>query len=151
MASFWGMGRHWWRATGGCLVAMRCLCPRATGPQGKRIASQAYTACVLRLSHQHTCRTPALFDPLQLLTSWISTARSIAALEELERRHGASFKYIHAWAAITRAAKVVTDSGQPAASAHPLLGRLSQCLKPQLGDCGARELANIVWACGKLG
>ncbi|KAI8475363.1 MAG: hypothetical protein J3K34DRAFT_464874 [Monoraphidium minutum] len=88
----------------------------------------------------------------RVLTSRIKAAADLAALEQLEAQHGGAFGYIQAAAAFTRAAHLAAACGAPPrAASRPLLRRLWRRLQPQLGQCGPRELANTVWACGKLG
>ncbi|KAI8475175.1 MAG: hypothetical protein J3K34DRAFT_517616 [Monoraphidium minutum] len=76
----------------------------------------------------------------------------LAALQQLEAQHGGSFNFIHTAAAFTRAGHLAAARGaRRSAGFHPLLQRLWQRLQPQLGECGPRQLANIVWACSKAG
>ncbi|KAI8475158.1 MAG: hypothetical protein J3K34DRAFT_517600 [Monoraphidium minutum] len=90
--------------------------------------------------------------PPKVLTSRIKGAADLAALEQLEAQRGASFDFIHTSAAFARAGNLAAARGAPPHPAfHPLLRRLWQRLQPQLGECGPRQLANIVWACGKAG
>jgi hypothetical protein len=86
-----------------------------------------------------------------LLTTLIKEAGSLERLQQLEQQHGDSFNFIHTSAAFSRAAHIASSAEQAPGSAHPLMARLWRRLRPQLGDCGARSLANIVWACGKAG
>ncbi|KAI8475198.1 MAG: hypothetical protein J3K34DRAFT_81959 [Monoraphidium minutum] len=84
------------------------------------------------------------------LTSLVQEAPDLAALEQLEAQHGGSFNFIHAAAAFTRAGHLAAAHRAPAA-VHPLMRRLWQRLQPQLSQCSTWALANIVWACGKVG
>ncbi|GBF93376.1 hypothetical protein Rsub_06414 [Raphidocelis subcapitata] len=89
-----------------------------------------------------------MIDP-PLLTARIKGAGSLDALQQLEAQHGSGFDHIHAAAAFTRAAHLVSSGAAPPLDAHSLLRRLSARLSPLLDDCGTRELANTLWACGK--
>ncbi|GBF91357.1 hypothetical protein Rsub_04097 [Raphidocelis subcapitata] len=87
-------------------------------------------------------------DP-PLLTVRIKGADSLGALQQLEAEHGGGFDHIHAAAAFTRAAHLVSSGAAWPLDAHPLLQRLSARLRPLFDDCGTREHANTLWACGK--
>jgi hypothetical protein len=98
-------------------------------------------------------RTSSEKRPLDppLLTALIKAAGSLERLQQLEQQHGDSFNFIHTSAAFSRAGHMASSAEQVPGSAHPLMARLWRRLQPQLDDCRARELANIVWACGKAG
>ena len=85
---------------------------------------------------------------IRRLNSSIRCAPTLADLEQLEQQHGDSFDFIHTLSAFMRAGELANEGGQ-AGDLGPLLGRLWQRLRPQLGKCGPWALANIVWACGK--
>ncbi|GBF91353.1 hypothetical protein Rsub_04093 [Raphidocelis subcapitata] len=87
-------------------------------------------------------------DP-PLLTARIKGADSLDALQQLEAEHGDGFNHIHAAAAFTRAAHLVSSGAARPLDAHPLLQRLSARLRRLFDDCGTREHANTLWACGK--
>jgi len=82
----------------------------------------------------------------------VKNAASLIELEQAEQLHGPSFNFIHISAAFNRAGQLASGRGAaPPASFHPLLRSLWCRLQPQMGECDARALSNVVWACGKAG
>ncbi|GBF97714.1 hypothetical protein Rsub_10878 [Raphidocelis subcapitata] len=84
-----------------------------------------------------------------LLTARIKGADSLSALQQLEAEHGGGFNHIHAAAAFTRTAHLVSSGAARPLDAHPLLQRLSARLRRLFDDCDTRQHANTLWACGK--
>jgi hypothetical protein len=88
-----------------------------------------------------------------VLTAWLKSASTVDRLLQLVQQHAAELNLIHISAAYTQAVTLCRNSvlpqQQPAAvqqlfsQLHQLAGKLQQ-------QCRARELANIIWACGRL-
>ncbi|GBF93371.1 hypothetical protein Rsub_06409 [Raphidocelis subcapitata] len=95
-----------------------------------------------RVGGNHTISPPRL-------TALIKGAGSLDALQQLEAQHGDGFNHIHAAAAFTRAAHLVSSGAARPLDAHPLMRRLSARLWLLLDDCGTQAFANTLWACGK--
>lgn len=88
------------------------------------------------------------------LLQHIALAKKLTRLEELTTEYAAKFDAVHAAAALTRLPKLLP----PAAGAHPhsaervsaLLTQLQGLIEPQVPRFHARQIANCVWALGKL-
>jgi hypothetical protein len=76
-----------------------------------------------------------------------SSPTGLQELEDIVDQWGSSFNYIHASAAIVKAGNL--QRVQPAAATR-LLDRLAVVWDTQLPSAGARNMANVLWACGKL-
>ena len=89
----------------------------------------------------------------QRLTAQLQAANSPEQLLQLVQQHGGDFDHIHVSAAYTRAVKVCRQGVAPQhrpAAAQQLLSLLHQLAAQQQQQCGARQLANIIWSCGHL-
>lgn len=71
----------------------------------------------------------------------------VQELEDVLLQWGGSFGYIQVSAAFVKAAKL--RRLRPA-DAKPLLDKLAGMWDTQLPDAEPRQLANVLWACGKL-
>mgnify|MGYP001807604013 CR=1 FL=1 len=91
--------------------------------------------------------------PPPVPTRRLQDAQSPEELLQLVQHHRADFDHIHVSAAYIRAVKIcrngVHPSQQPAA-VQQLLSQLHQLATQLQQQCGPRELANIMWACGRL-
>jgi hypothetical protein len=75
------------------------------------------------------------------------SATGLQELEDVVSEWGSNFNFIHTSAAIVKAAKLCRV--QPAV-AQPLLNTLAGIWDGVLLDAEPRQLANVLWACGKL-
>ena len=94
-------------------------------------------------------------DP-PLLTAWLKAATSPEKLLQLLQQHAADFNHIHLSAAYTQAVRVCRQGAAgaqqqlSAAVQQELLSELHQSSVRLQQQCGARQLSNIIWSCGKL-
>ena len=89
----------------------------------------------------------------QALTRRLQDCKSPEQLLQEVQRHAASLNHIHVSAAYTRAVKLCRNGVHPSqqpATVQQLLSQLHQLATQLQQQCGARELANIIWACGRL-
>ena len=93
-------------------------------------------------------------DP-PLLTAWLKRATSPEQLLQLVQQHAADLNHIHVSAAYTQAVRVCEpcaagEQQRPSATAQQLLSELHRVAVRVQRQCGARELSNIIWSCGRL-
>ena len=106
-------------------------------------------------STQQQAESQGRVDPRHL-TVGLKAATSPEQLLQLVQQHAADFNHIHLSAAYTQAVGLCQHGAaaiqQPAASTMQqlLLSELHQVSVRLQQQCGARELSNVIWACGRL-
>ena len=97
----------------------------------------------------------ASVSPRQL-TAWLKAATCPAQLLQRVQQHAEDLNHIHLSAAYTQAVEVCRHGAasaqkESAATAQQqLLSELHQASVQLQQQCGARELANVIWSCGRL-
>lgn len=87
-----------------------------------------------------------------MITKQIGDCESLQELEDIVVEWGGSFGPINTAAAFTKAAKLATrPAGHSTVPAGQLLGLLAPIWDRLLPDATVQGLANVLWACGKLG
>jgi hypothetical protein len=91
--------------------------------------------------------------PAKQLTSLLKSACGPEQLLQLVQQHAAHFDHIHLSAAYTQTVVVcrknVAPQKQPVA-VQELLCKLHELAEQMQQQCEARQLANIIWSCGRL-
>jgi hypothetical protein len=88
-----------------------------------------------------------------VLTAWLKSASSADKLLQLLQQHAVEMNHIHISAAYTQAVTLCHNSVLPQlqpAAVQQLLSQLHQLVGQLQQQCRARELANIIWSCGRL-
>jgi hypothetical protein len=85
-----------------------------------------------------------------IITARLAAAPSIEDLQEVLHSYREQLNCIHLSAGFTRLAKLPCSSSADKALLQQVAGFLNQQLAAASDDLGTRELANVVWALGKL-
>ena len=92
--------------------------------------------------------------PPPVLTRRLQDAKGLEQLLQLVQHHAPDFDHIHVSTAYIGAAKLRRNAVQPTqqpAAVQQLLSQLRQLATQLQQQCDVRGLANIMWACGRLG
>jgi hypothetical protein len=119
----------------------------ARGRQGDAVGDRKQVGGANK-QQRSSARSSQQISP-QVLTSLLKAAATPEQLLQLVQRHAGDLNHIHLAAAFTRA-KALRTEGVPPQQLSELLSQLRQLAQRMQQQCGATELANIIWSCSTL-